>query len=100
MTRALVSPLIIGPTYAIRSPRVATAPRYHGLPVPSTIRAFVMRISYAPVAPSRGTEAQATANPIARAEITLVILIRSIVGMLARGRRLTAAGCRLVLFSL
>src|SRR5207248_8377489 len=34
------------PTAAIRSPAIATSPRYHGAPVPSTIRPFVITTSY------------------------------------------------------
>src|SRR4051812_46694222 len=68
------------------SPIVATLPRYHGLPVPSTIRALVMRTSYFVAAGPRGTDAQAAVSVMTRAERTLVIRIdRVCVVVVARG---------------
>ena len=48
---------------AMLSPRTARSPRYHGLPVPSTMRPFLMRRSYAGTCPR--SAAAASAIPVA-----------------------------------
>jgi hypothetical protein len=66
ITRVAV-PSSAWPIAATRSPRIATSPRYQGLPVPSTMRAFLSSRSYGSWA-ERGVAAGAPAQRSARVQ--------------------------------